>query len=440
LPARIGIYLIPCAVVFDFVLYLRGGDYLFPGIGPVSAVLLPLALLLLLGTSFFKLIEYLRQGQAPSLTSPGTQSEPLRLDKDAVPFDPRALASFQSRSRLPVVGLGLIVIAIASYQGYKRWLETRTFHPLTMPVSLAPGHIKTGNFHINLPGDYWVGFDHDYYDYQSNCSFDAPKTFVTWSRDGEKLWEGEGSPWFAIAAFHADRSGYYSLEIDVLSDGSCMNAWHPRLKVWNPSSDYEDLRQMLLLVCCLMVWAGISSIAYSGCCALVDRISPPVASKGYDSIRRPYWPQIARSLPRRFSAPPGFGLFIALTFSWLILFFPAFGPWPQLGIPVSLLRKPLENTDLWTEPLVVYVHDIGPRLVPQLFVNSKPVPWDELRSNLKAELSRRSKWVVYVHSDPNLPWADAVNVMDVARSLQAKVVLLTPQTEPREDDRRRVKK
>ena len=75
------------------------------------------------------------------------------------------------------------------------------------------------------------------------------------------------------------------------------------------------------------------------------------------------------------------------------------------------------------------VQAAGPGLAPELFLNSRLLSWEELNSGLKAELSKRSAWVVYVEVDSNLPWQDALSAIDVARSLNAKVVLLTSRAE-----------
>jgi biopolymer transport protein ExbD len=74
---------------------------------------------------------------------------------------------------------------------------------------------------------------------------------------------------------------------------------------------------------------------------------------------------------------------------------------------------------------VLRVQGAGPGLATKLYLNSKPLSWEELNSALKVELSQRSVWVVYVEADSNVSWQDALSAIDVARGLNAKVVLLT---------------
>ena len=72
---------------------------------------------------------------------------------------------------------------------------------------------------------------------------------------------------------------------------------------------------------------------------------------------------------------------------------------------------------------------MGPTTLPQLYVNSVAVSWSDLQKTLTAELGRRPEWVVYAQGDSNLDYAYVAKVIGIAEGLQAKVGLLTPQTE-----------
>jgi biopolymer transport protein ExbD len=71
--------------------------------------------------------------------------------------------------------------------------------------------------------------------------------------------------------------------------------------------------------------------------------------------------------------------------------------------------------------------DAGPGMVPDVYVNSKATTWSNLASDLKDQLKLRPEWVVYVEANRNVAWAYAVNVVDVAKGLHARVVLMTSQ-------------
>ena len=73
-------------------------------------------------------------------------------------------------------------------------------------------------------------------------------------------------------------------------------------------------------------------------------------------------------------------------------------------------------------------------------MNSKATSWNNLAGELKDQLKLRPDWVVYVQGDPNVAWANVVNVMDVAKGLHAKVVLLTSQPSMKARKARNLKK
>ena len=55
-----------------------------------------------------------------------------------------------------LIGLGLIFLGVTGYFSVERWMSTRIVYPLNMPISLAPGHIRTRPFQLNLRTDYFV--------------------------------------------------------------------------------------------------------------------------------------------------------------------------------------------------------------------------------------------------------------------------------------------
>lgn len=101
-------------------------------------------------------------------------------------------------------------------------------------------------------------------------------------------------------------------------------------------------------------------------------------------------------------------------------------PYPQRGLYVRLVKAgPLhEESDPVADPITVCIADAGPGVIPKLYVNSSLTSWDGLKLALENRLKvRPPKWTVYVESDPNIPWADAVTAVDIAESEHAIVVL-----------------
>jgi hypothetical protein len=57
------------------------------------------------------------------------------------------------------IGLALVLIGIGLPFAWERWVATRTWVPLNIPISLAPGHVKTPEFEINLESSFWVSIE-----------------------------------------------------------------------------------------------------------------------------------------------------------------------------------------------------------------------------------------------------------------------------------------
>src|ERR1700688_1296843 len=48
------------------------------------------------------------------------------------------------------VGILALLVGILVFVSVHYWVNTRTLVPLDIPVTLAPGHIRTGDFQINV--------------------------------------------------------------------------------------------------------------------------------------------------------------------------------------------------------------------------------------------------------------------------------------------------
>ena len=58
-------------------------------------------------------------------------------------------------------GLGFLFLALIVYLSSERWLKTRNFVPLDVPVSLDTRQIKSPPFEINLRNTYFVALQMD---------------------------------------------------------------------------------------------------------------------------------------------------------------------------------------------------------------------------------------------------------------------------------------
>jgi biopolymer transport protein ExbD len=99
----------------------------------------------------------------------------------------------------------------------------------------------------------------------------------------------------------------------------------------------------------------------------------------------------------------------------------------SVGIRISVLKSG-STVDYSTMPALVRIESAGADVPAHLNLNSKPVLWGELADALRNLLKLRPDRVVNVEADEHVSWADVVNVMDIARGTNAKVVLLTTKT------------
>jgi len=332
----------------------------------------------------------------------------------------------------------LIVFPALALLGYKHWLDTRTFQPLDIPVSLSRGHIQTPEFYINLPGEYLAGFhvDSSAVDLAGGCeekAWTSLQTHLVAFENGSKIGEADGPMYGMIGVFSAARKGQYRLDVDILSDASCLDTAHPRLTVWRASDfPFDYLYQVWLWTVPIAVAAGLGLIFRTFSLGYRSRKAEFHAITVSDVGRVPTGMPVRKRRPARLlSRLPAFSFFTP-TLLALLLFVQLIlnSPFPQRGIYVSI-KVPRPNRDAPGSVVPIVVKIAGSRLphgAPNLYVNSMPVEWDGLKPALMAELKLRPEWVVYIDGDPNLPWQEIVKVADAAMELHAKVVFLTPET------------
>ncbi len=124
------------------------------------------------------------------------------------------------------------------------------------------------------------------------------------------------------------------------------------------------------------------------------------------------------------------GLF-AVVYCWLlVLVFRIWGvvagPVPTKGLFVYLVRPGiLAQSTPWLEPLIVRVDFAGPTACPLLYLNSRPIAWEDLGTVLQKELNHRPPhWPVFLEGGPDLQWRDVAQAIDIVRGANGEVVLL----------------
>ena len=441
LSARIGIYLILAGLAFDLISRYAGGvEYFVPGI--FSTILSPLGLILLAGTAVFQLIALRRErAQRIFLTSPGAQSGELQTGPGQSPSrNEQSIEVGLPLRRSAWVGVALLLLGLALFTCIQHWMATRTFTAVDTPVSLAPGQTRTGSFLINLEGRYQIRLDaRDFNLIDPKCASLTPFR-VRWGlHDRGYVFSSERQGYLPsyIGDFYSYK-GTYDLDLQVMSDSSCLDSGHPRLRIYTSKSDHEDETTPALWLSALAMIVGASMLVQFVLAHYRCRLIAATDITDSESVSQHF--QWAQMLPLKpaFTALPSFGLICALVLSWLVIFhmvFYEFGRrFSSKGLSVFVMKSVPhpDQIDRWDVPLVLKVKAAGPNLPPELYLNSKPLSWDDLDSSLMEALSMRSGNVVYVEAGADVSWQDVLRAVDASNWRQAKVVLLTSPTESRE--------
>jgi biopolymer transport protein ExbD len=334
-------------------------------------------------------------------------------------------------------GVLLLCAGIVLFPAYRHWVATRTWVAVDRPISLAPGHVKTGNFHVNVSTVYDMNIGltgYDYWRYPNCQDYEVLETHWWLSRNGRVVatWKEYWGDFYRKGTYLGEfdsNSGPYSLDVEILSGASCLQAFHPRLLIYADNEDYVrggSIYAMAQLVSCGLIGISLGFLAVS----FFGAAAQPQVTQGEtlaifrqlrterESARRKLL------LMERASMLPTIGYFYALTFSVLFLIVGAFsGNRPRsYGIPVRVLPPGMiqSSTDR-TTGLLVYVDRAG-----NLYLNSKRIKAEDLPRALEAEFALRPDSSVYVDGDSDVEYADVVHAMDLVRSAGGTVILLTP--------------
>jgi len=187
---------------------------------------------------------------------------------------------------LAKVGAGFILSALAAMSVWAIWSETRTWVPVDMPVSLTVGHIRTREFKINQNAFYEIEIEAERnIPFQTlNCLLgvesiepnrcqDTPSVIrASWTLTNNGIAVARGSSdefkgggWSntisrGIGNFRLEKGRRYVLDADILTDGTVLEATHPRLKVGVHPEHYEWNMVMGLFVTALSGLIGLIGI------------------------------------------------------------------------------------------------------------------------------------------------------------------------------------
>ena len=185
----------------------------------------------------------------------------------------------------------------------------------------------------------------------------------------------------------------------------------------------------------LLVWMSALG-AGAGASLLVIAANRPKQSVPVPvSLGQP-GPGAWRGFPRRpsrpspFSGLPSFGLMATNLYVFFVIIMAtsqAIDKVGSTGLRVRLLRPDVTAQSIpGIQPILVWMRLTAGNRRPELFVNSRPVSWDDFDATLQAEINRRPPdWPVYLEGDRESDWQWVEAAIDRIRGLHAQVILLT---------------
>jgi hypothetical protein len=143
--------------------------------------------------------------------------------------------------------VGTLFAGVLMFGCTRYWVKTRTLFPVDIPVSLSRGHLKTGDFKVNIRGFYSIlvvfpgGSSPNCNEYlvlrTRRLSLIGGLTVTHSEYDGDVH-----DPNTTVGPFFGgfeSKPGTYSFDIEISSDGSCLDVRNPRFEVIASSSDFD---------------------------------------------------------------------------------------------------------------------------------------------------------------------------------------------------------
>lgn len=194
-------------------------------------------------------------------------------------------------SKLTWTALALTAVGVLVLGGWVIWVETRIIRPIYLEVSMAPKHVRTPEFRVNLKALYTIVIEaKKTVPYDLNCllgmSWEPNKcgqqsvvkaswvlssrgqTVAQGSSDDEKGgFEATDTVARQIGSFRSERGRRYVLDVDFNTDGRVLAPTHPHLKVEVHPDFYEAsglISYFLFWPCVGLAGVGLLLLAASG--------------------------------------------------------------------------------------------------------------------------------------------------------------------------------
>jgi biopolymer transport protein ExbD len=362
--------------------------------------------------------------------------------------------------RTNLIGSALILAGVIQYGIWYRWSSTRIWRPLDLPISLSAGHIRTPEFEINTRSRYRIDFTaatNFHHEVESPSSpydpYCLPDLGISWSLSGQGqiVAKGIGQACDTLEYLEVGE-GHYTLDLHISRDGSRFDERKPRLVMLEDGGLQSAIADQAAPVYrfWFLTTLGAGLIIYSTLQSRhqkldarmrawpltvpISQLQPAPATAGRPKVRIAHKPfpkeylvgDRRLTLRHPLSGLPLVPLIIFLTWLPVLVVFLSIRPLVSVGVPIHLL--PVHSTAqpvIGIQPLLIRVEPSNAGL-PRLYVNYRPVAWDQFETVLRKELALRPHdWPVYLEGDPEMEWRWAVIAIDRIRGLHAEVTLLT---------------
>jgi len=218
--------------------------------------------------------------------------------------------------------------------------------------------------------------------------------------------------------------------VEVLKYPGCLAPLLARLRVNTSRYDYDAAALVFSWLFAMCGSIGVSLLAVVG----TRRYPKPTGAAGSLALSGlASAPILWKPRPPRKPPLPGLPAFSFLTANILILL--VIISWVgrsvvhvvPTGLRVRTLRPGVfRPPSPGIQPLVVELRLAGKNPRPELYLDFRPVAWDDFAKSLEKEIRRRpADFPVYVQGDPEMAWGWAAKAIDEIKGFHVEVVMLT---------------
>ena len=343
------------------------------------------------------------------------------------------------------VGIAMVLGGVLLYAGLKHWVDTRNFHPVSVPITLETGEIVEQKFTVNVGGEYWANFESPPHPWKNEIDEDWAHLhfqFEIRNASGEEVptysWSAQpdGTLKGAATCVADLKRGEYSAKLVMLNGSRLLSGYQPRLNIQTDRTFPDFLVVLSGWLSAFVITAGLMVVLQQSIVARQEKVAeekafatPPTGSYPSEVVLRRVRDkgQFGRRSQWELYSHWALYMVLFLVLVWVPVCVITGLRWPVRGIWVRVLLPEI--------PSVVTKVSPTPKLVLRVvcnksgtayMINGRLQPSKDSEDELKHQLARQPNWTVYVDGDSDCGFRDVVDAIDIVRAAHAKVVLVTP--------------